>query len=498
MMAENRPVTHDDLVKLLFDLGYHKSVSEGVCHGASMMFIQAALSNDIEAFNKRLQYIVDHDVPLEVAAFKEKMAQANQHAASLDPIKNTVNFLDEILRKLNVTSPEDEELINLLAFLDGVELYQSPEEHPEYFEMPCSYTDPSRRATAKIASPLILDQKNGLAEQYLIDGIYNDQALQAMFSEWDKIAKEVNHSFALSLSSPNHTIALHYDATISRWWVFNANDMPAKTLSVDELAQWVKRSFFNETPIGCSTRLYLPANERETVGNTLSNCIASSSVFQTLQAVTPLKAETVLCDKVSWLDLAARDNDYHNLKALIAMQADVNNANRWNAMAADAARAGQTALIQVLGENQVNLNAPCGQFKYTPAHIATESSHAAVLEALHKAGADLNQQNRDGKTPAGCAAWRNQLDMLKLLARLGVDLTQGAPHRTPLELAREAKATQCIEFLERYSGDEIAATKDIFNGEVKWREWSAWSVWNNISHPEPESMSDVKRFAKIN
>jgi len=86
------------------------------------------------------------------------------------------------------------------------------------------------------------------------------------------------------------------------------------------------------------------------------------------------------------------------------------------------------------------LNAKLGDGYYTgwtAAHYAAHYGHAAALQFLHEAGANLNATNTRGETPAYVAVLQNQTEALDALAKAGADLQKAKTYygQTPAHLA---------------------------------------------------------------
>lgn len=250
----------------------------------------------------------------------------------------------------------------MLAFLDGVELYNRPYLHPHCFEKPLAQTQ--SEIISKVASSIKLAAIGSLAKIHSEPGIYNDAELRDYFSEFDRIARKTNHSFSLLLSSASHSIALHYDSTEASWWVLDANQLPAKRLPAGQmLAQWVKTALLvTGKNIVFESSLYMPANLK-LIAQRLQSEISNSAKFKKIHTITKDKANAA--------------NHYGVTLAYIAAQN------------------GHADVIRALHDASANLNQPRND-GVTPALIAAYMNHVDVLVVLAQAGIDLTQRTRFG------------------------------------------------------------------------------------------------------
>lgn len=56
---------------------------------------------------------------------------------------------------------------------------------------------------------------------------------------------------------------------------------------------------------------------------------------------------------------------------------------------------------------------------HTPIHLAASYDCNKMIEALHKHGAELEETNREGKTPLQIAKEKDHKDAIAILQRLG-------------------------------------------------------------------------------
>ena len=94
--------------------------------------------------------------------------------------------------------------------------------------------------------------------------------------------------------------------------------------------------------------------------------------------------------------------------------------------------------LLILLEAGADIHAPTSKSQSTPFHYAAERSHANVIAALIKAGAELNRGNAFGETPLHWACLRDDshVEPVLLLLRNGAAVNaRTSQGRTPLDYA---------------------------------------------------------------
>jgi cytohesin len=135
---------------------------------------------------------------------------------------------------------------------------------------------------------------------------------------------------------------------------------------------------------------------------------------------------------------AAKDGDLTAVRALIAKQADVN----------DAARDGSTALlwavynsdadmVQALVAAGARVDAP-NHFGVTPLLQASRTGDAAMIGALLRAGADVSLAHPDGEAPLMAAARTGRLDAVRMLLEGSANVNAADTYQEQTALMRAA------------------------------------------------------------
>ena len=155
----------------------------GHCFGLTHMAMQAFLAEDMQSFNDRLSVI--ERTPIE--DFENDFANLRNK----DDAKKTTKTI-----------------INMLAFFDGIALYQSTGNYKHLFEEPDKIISQDAHSTIKITLPVTLDSKdNHPALISCHSGAYNKDELKQYIATMEKNLGE--NSFALTLHSAQHAINLN-------------------------------------------------------------------------------------------------------------------------------------------------------------------------------------------------------------------------------------------------------------------------------------------------
>ena len=147
----------------------------GHCFGLTHMAMQAFLAEDMQSFNDRLSVI--ERTPIE--DFENDFANLRNK----DDAKKTTKTI-----------------VNMLAFFDGIALYQSTGNYKHLFEEPDKIISQDAHSTIKITLPVTLDSKdNHPALISSHSGAYNKDELKQYIATMEKNLGE--NSFALTLHS---------------------------------------------------------------------------------------------------------------------------------------------------------------------------------------------------------------------------------------------------------------------------------------------------------
>ena len=112
-------------------------------------------------------------------------------------------------------------------------------------------------------------------------------------------------------------------------------------------------------------------------------------------------------------------------------------------------------IMQALIKAGANVNARSGE-KKTPLHIAVSASNTHATEGLIQAGADVNAKDGDGETPlilAVLEAYSSRLELAGILLKAKADVNvKDGKGRTALQIAKD-RDFQVAALLRQYGAN---------------------------------------------
>src|SRR5262249_15705740 len=188
---------------------------------------------------------------------------------------------------------------------------------------------------------------------------------------------------------------------------------------------------------------------------------------------------------------AAQRGDLSSVRKLIAQKNDVNVAQGDGMTALHwAAERGDTALTTALIRAHANVKALTRLGNDTPLLIAARSGNPVVIDALIKAGSDVNATTNNGTTPLHFAAAAGDPKAVAELIEHGakVNAKENAWGRTPLIFAAERDRAAAVTVLMKHGADATIHSRFEVVQEETAREQAATKRRNEVlSSYEPEN-----------
>ncbi|MFT4059249.1 MAG: hypothetical protein QM652_06855 [Legionella sp.] len=312
---------HDSVIGVVLKLGYSTLNRNGVCHGISVRWIEACLLGEERLFDariKRIEHLISsgEDITQLVSAVKAKKGK-------------------------NLTK-EDQELFDVLAFFDSLELYHLPHIHSDLFNLPYHSNQDNIAFHSNFAASEQISILGGLAQVYSEPLILTEAELKDYLDHLGSILREgsdkATETFGVILGSSNHTIALNYKPMIG-WSLMDINQYPSQLFKTEDtalLAKKIKEGFLNEMNVnqspfqfwGSLFNLSIPFNARifTTKNNTLLPQLAEQlALFQSTHEITKKEASREYAG-VSLAYIAAREGNVPVIAELVKNGADLNRA----------------------------------------------------------------------------------------------------------------------------------------------------------------------------
>jgi Ankyrin repeats (3 copies)/Ankyrin repeat len=375
--------------KYMNTLGYKISYG-GSCYGLAQMSRQAFLSGEIDKFNKRLISIYSKG--------------------------------ESYFKKLKKGEIKTKESIDILAFFDGVVLYQNPVVNRAFLPTKDKGFDGKwitqrDNVAHDVVAPVTKEKQ---IKAFDFSGAYSK-------SELIKILQLFQHNIknksSFQISNNGHAMSIQYDPQKKEWHFIDANQLPVKTYKQNELSKFAsiiikgfkcKRNGDDNAIFSAS--VYANKDDSTQLAQSFSK-IKKTSEWQQIHKVTQKKSNMRALKKDSWILVAAKGGNVSDVKKLLdfkhpkSVVEDVYNIARKNWWL--------KVLEKLIKENKIDINQT--KFGRTMLYDAIiDNASLKIIEFLIKMGADVNSKTDDDlainrRTPLDIAIFRNRTKVLECL-----------------------------------------------------------------------------------
>ncbi|HAT2009192.1 TPA: ankyrin repeat domain-containing protein [Legionella pneumophila] len=410
--------THNAVLTCFLELGY--SDVKGVCHGISIRWLEACMSGEEHVFHERLKRI-------------EQIVSSGQ---------DIVKLMDVVKEKKGKNlSAEDQDLLDIQAFFDSVDLYHTPYRHTELFGLSSNSNYTNIAFHSDFAASDKISALGGLTQVYSQALIPDELELKHYLDELGFIMQAGSGSrkdvLGVLLSSFDHTLALTYKPG-NGWGFMDINQYPSKVFKTEEtglLAKMIIKGLNSAPP---STYIALDASIYTTTRNPQVYSLSTQlGQFKSSHVITPeIASREQNGMSLAWI--AARIGDIALISELAKHQIDLNMAEENGfTLAHLAVQQGDVALISELARHGVDFN-KSAKHGVTTAHFAAQQGDVAVIAELAKYGVDFNKADESGVTPVHLVARNGHVAAIAELAKHGVDFNKASRSGdTPAYLAAQ-------------------------------------------------------------
>lgn len=418
------------LVKLFNRLGF-KGPDGGLCHGIVMTWISSvtieresefwernnwlfkqiiadtpgdtfrerarAIHNDLKKALEAAGEIDIDDDKLREQTVKLYFEKINKNIEAFETFINKARD-SAVLKKGKNLSIEEQQVFELLAFANTVELFLQPDTYHKQglFESSTELRTLGQKdaaAVSRITQPKPLSDLGGLTEISKKYFIYDNNELQDYFTvlrDYLKSASTKNINIPILIAANKHAVGLRFDIKEDKWLLMDPNHMGEVWVSHDNIVKELKSAFFQEnTP-------YMAFEISQYSSNSKKNEI----------------------DELN-------RSDSNEIKSFTAVQQEIKDAARRVAGTGEtmlyyAAKNGDLEFAEALiKEGAISIQAN----KLYPQHAACAQGYVNIVELFNKYSDrfDLNIAGEAGTLPIDCALDQDQVLVVKELYKIKND-----------------------------------------------------------------------------
>ena len=439
-------IEHKKLLELAHQLGYLSYNTAGLCAGITLRWIEATYTNEEEQFKQRL------DLMLTDSSLIEKINQVrdNQRQHPHHP------------------SPDETDLLEVLAFFESLAIYQNPAFQTDLFDR--ALIDKSLTQISQFASSDAMKSQGGLNSIYSEVTAYTLPRLIHYLNELADIIKNSNGpnntKMTFTIDSRKHLIGFSYHLDSDSWRFMNINHSPPieENKNSAEIAALIFQEYTRNP--ACP---WICLNISAIVPTNLNTNEQLEIQLQKLKQAHPLNRDLVQSgagSELAWL--AAKNGHQDVIITLHELGIDINVPTKDETPLFAAAYNGYVDVITTLYKFGADINRPDNKMQ-TPFLVAVCNGQLDVAIKLRELGANIHTPNIDGITPIWAAAQNGDINLIATLHNFGANIsTSNNNGTTPLHIAAQKGHVNAVIKLF-----ELGAQIDITDEEGRTPLWLA-------------------------
>lgn len=416
--------THIAISELGHLLGY-PNIKKGVCHGMVLTWFTSCMLGEQDKYIQRVEKITK-DIGL---------------ADAIHEVKDKV-------KRHETLSPDDEELVEILSFLEVLTLSHCPDAFSDVFNKRVLQFEINH--LSKLTASDKMKAKGGLKGIYSEPGIYSDIEISAYL---DSLAHAIDlcgykdeTTIGFVLSNHEHAIGLIYNVMHHNWAFMDINQwppLPFNSFDKTEMAKKIHIAFTSLSYTVFNTQIITTAND--------PNLSKLANKLKAVKKSHIISKEMTARDAILDLVNIAAFYGHASIIAELAKQGiplDIANKDD-ETPAFYASQNNHANVIEEIGKHAANLSK--AKKSKTPAWFAALLGNNAVIANLIKHGADVETPTCDGVTPLYAAAVSGHAKVVAEYAKKGFNLDKPCSfHVSPIDGAALAGHAKVVAVLGVY------------------------------------------------
>lgn len=442
LSASKNIISHDKIINVMTKVG-HKGIKEGVCNGLAQMYTQAIFCEETEKFISRLYFICETpDLEQKINAAK---AKKGRHL-----------------------SEDDQACLDVLAFFEGVQLYQNFHFHTHLLDNKPHHLDAA--AIATLTDPIKL-ANHPIVEIYSENRLFNKASLQRYlnvlaveFELYDKnrmalaSIKQPTTELIIALHSCTHKIILRRNTRTAHWELTDANQYTPFDLPHETAAEAILLALTEGTVAPVNISIF--TTDDNILKNVMGTILAK---LKNTNLINTSSANAMTSKKTHLLTLTAMRGDE---ETFLKIAKKIPNHALWEYMLSASKTAmyhGQTNIMNIIIEQYPD----CVMTANDTAEFLTMAITNRQTELIKKivaAGADVDEAMNDQR-PLHIAICIDNIDAVKELIALGANINlKNKDDDNPLFLAIKLHKISIIDYLCKLKATNINDTNK--NGDT--------------------------------